>query len=365
MSFNFDVNEQISKLPEQWQPWANIALLIGVLIFLIFSFLRWRQKSGNGKSKTGQTTEINKGVAIKGGKNNQYNVEMTINNGADTEAIIEAVERILFEQEQAGNPLLSDREQAAKIAELSTELELPDQLVVAFLKNILNRDIPRDQWKDALFEAKTAFDNAQRELEELRAKAGIDDEIKDALEAAQRALDTDGEINLQAAETALREARQIWLSQLDQRRDEEDKLILHILITEAELATANFAHDRAADLWEKAAAYEAEADKLFMLDRAGKAWKKAGSLARQERVYQTMFETAKRLAASDPAHTGWQRDLSVSYERLALNADALGNTAQPLWQLACTILQDLDKAGKLAPKDRPALEEICQRASVG
>ena len=91
------------------------------------------------------------------------------------------------------------------------------------------------------------------------------------MDIAQQALDEKGTINIEAAETALREARPKWGTYLAGRRLEEDAITFHALLAEAELATTGFAHERAAKLWEAAAEFLTEREKLLMQDRAGQA----------------------------------------------------------------------------------------------
>ena len=82
------------------------------------------------------------------------------------------------------------------------------------------------------------------------------------------------------------------------------------------------------------------------------------NLPQAETSYQAALEIADRLASRDPDNVGWQRDLAFSYAKLA----GISEDARPLWYQACDIWQNLDRQGKLAPTDRPALEDSCRRA---
>jgi len=53
----------------------------------------------------------------------------------------------------------------------------------------------------------------------------------------------------------------------------------------------------------------------------------AGDLAAARTAYQASLDIRVRLAAADPANTGWQRDLSVSHNKLGDVATAAGDLA--------------------------------------
>ena len=51
----------------------------------------------------------------------------------------------------------------------------------------------------------------------------------------------------------------------------------------------------------------------------------AGDLTAARTAYQASLDIRTRLAAADPANTGWQRDLSVSHNKLGDVAIAAGD----------------------------------------
>ena len=53
----------------------------------------------------------------------------------------------------------------------------------------------------------------------------------------------------------------------------------------------------------------------------------AGDLAAARTAYQASLDIAARLAAADPANTEWQRDLSISHNKLGDVAVAAGDLA--------------------------------------
>jgi hypothetical protein len=70
---------------------------------------------------------------------------------------------------------------------------------------------------------------------------------------------------------------------------------------------------------------------------------------------------AKRLAAGDPSNTEWQRDLSVSYEKLGDVAELEGKAAESIAyrQQAINVLSGLDKRGLyLSPEERQRLQRL-------
>lgn len=73
------------------------------------------------------------------------------------------------------------------------------------------------------------------------------------------------------------------------------------------------------------------------------------------------------MAASDPNNTQWQRDLSVSYAKLAELAEVRkrSSEARTYWKQAFDVLSGIDKRGlHLSPKDREVLEILRQKAGV-
>ena len=62
-------------------------------------------------------------------------------------------------------------------------------------------------------------------------------------------------------------------------------------------------------------------------NRLGDVATAAGDLAAAQAAYQASLDTRTRLAAADPANAGWQRDLSVSHSKLGDVAIAAGDLA--------------------------------------
>ena len=81
-------------------------------------------------------------------------------------------------------------------------------------------------------------------------------------------------------------------------------------------------------------------------NKLGDIARDAGDLTTARTSYQAGLDIAQRLAAADPANTQWQRDLSVSHERLGDIASAAGDltTARTSHQAGLDIAQRLAAA---------------------
>jgi hypothetical protein len=74
----------------------------------------------------------------------------------------------------------------------------------------------------------------------------------------------------------------------------------------------------------------------------------------------------RKLAATDPGNTEWQRDLWVSYWRLADLADRQkkADEAQGYWKQALDLLSGIEERGlHLSPEDRQCLETLHKKVS--
>jgi tetratricopeptide (TPR) repeat protein len=91
-----------------------------------------------------------------------------------------------------------------------------------------------------------------------------------------------------------------------------------------------------------------------------------GQLDAAAQAYRDSLEVRKKLTAADPSNTEWQRDLWVSYGRLADLAERQkkASEAQAYWKQAFDILSAIDKRGlHLSPEDRQFLAGL--RTKVG
>lgn len=92
------------------------------------------------------------------------------------------------------------------------------------------------------------------------------------------------------------------------------------------------------------------------------------TLANARRDYEESHRMAQRLAAGDPSNTEWQRDLYVSYWRMADLAERQNNPreARTYWKQAFDVLSDIDQQGlHLSPEDRQLLETLRGKVGAG
>ena len=85
-----------------------------------------------------------------------------------------------------------------------------------------------------------------------------------------------------------------------------------------------------------------------------------GDLSGALEAYEAMHEILERLAGSDPGNAGWQRDLWVSYWRVA---DMMERTrpaeAREWWQGAYDTLMAMKRSGMfVSAQDEGFLEQI-------
>ncbi|HNI67703.1 MAG TPA: hypothetical protein PKV55_06685, partial [Nitrospira sp.] len=84
-------------------------------------------------------------------------------------------------------------------------------------------------------------------------------------------------------------------------------------------------------------------------------------------AYRDSLTIAKSHAASDPGNTDWQRDLWVSYWKLADLAERQKHIseARGYWKQAFDVLSEIDKRGlHLSPEDRQHLDRLRQKAGL-
>src|SRR5512147_2918064 len=83
-------------------------------------------------------------------------------------------------------------------------------------------------------------------------------------------------------------------------------------------------------------------------NKIGDVLRAQGNLTAALESYQASLAIAERLAGADPGNAGWQRDLAFSHWRLA----QYGNQPRFHWQQVVSILRELEKQGRLAPTDQ-------------
>ena len=112
-------------------------------------------------------------------------------------------------------------------------------------------------------------------------------------------------------------------------------------------------------------------DLSVSLNALGDVRRAQGDLAGALESYGAGLAIAERLAAQDPAHAGWQRDLIVSHWKLAqthLGRAGSREMARQDFEEALRVALQLKDGGRLAPSDDwmiPALEEELAALGAG
>ena len=89
------------------------------------------------------------------------------------------------------------------------------------------------------------------------------------------------------------------------------------------------------------------------------AWDSAGAL----QAYEADLAIAERLAASDPGNAQWQRDLYISYWRMADIGERTGrDDGGEWWRKAYEALVGMKERGMhLTPEDEGFLEQLREK----
>ena len=89
-----------------------------------------------------------------------------------------------------------------------------------------------------------------------------------------------------------------------------------------------------------------------------------GDLAGALAAYRESLAVRQHLALADPSNSGWQRDLFVSYSRMAMMAEQSNSgEAHEWWRKAYETLSALKQRGILLPTDEPYLMQL--KAKLG
>ncbi len=113
---------------------------------------------------------------------------------------------------------------------------------------------------------------------------------------------------------------------------------------------------------------EWQRDLSISYDKLGDVAKAQGQLETAVQAYRDSLEVAQKLAASDPSNTEWQRDLYVSYWRLADLGEKRKAIAEAraYWKQAYDVLSSIDKRGlHVSPEDRQFLAILCEKVRTG
>ena len=98
-------------------------------------------------------------------------------------------------------------------------------------------------------------------------------------------------------------------------------------------------------------------------EKIGDVLRAQGDLAGGLRAYRESLAVRERLAASDPSNAGWQRDLVVSYWKMADIGEQSGQgDAAAWWRKAYDTLASMKQRGIMLPTDAQYLETLREKA---
>ena len=95
-------------------------------------------------------------------------------------------------------------------------------------------------------------------------------------------------------------------------------------------------------------------------ERVGDVLVAQGALADALKAYRDSLAIRERLAKADPGNAGWQVDVAFAYWRLAANGDKPAEN----WRKIIDILQRLDGEGRLAPVHKKWLEQAKEKLTA-
>src|SRR5271166_1669962 len=231
-----------------------------------------------------------------------------------------------------------------KAAELARQLDLTNvttQTVVGFLRVLAKEPaVTLDQVPAKMAEITASYLQMQERLANLSPQ---DDPT--AADLVRRAKEAGQAGRFDEADRLLEQAEARETAAVDQHRRKAAEL----RAARGDNAATQLRYAAAARHYE-AAAYElpqnASEAKAYYLSLAGDKWLTFGSLANANADYQASLAIRERLAKADPGNADWQRDLSVSHNKIGDVRQAQGDLAGALasYQASLAIAERLAKA---------------------
>ncbi len=140
-----------------------------------------------------------------------------------------------------------------RVGELGIEHGASRAEILGLLKDIVGEGVPADQINQAIAQARLNLSATREELERLRSLASEAPEIEPDLAAARAALDNADIMQLEAAQTAIRHARERYFDVISQRRTHESDNLASLYESEASIALSRSRSLDAAQLFGEAA----------------------------------------------------------------------------------------------------------------
>jgi tetratricopeptide (TPR) repeat protein len=260
----------------------------------------------------------------------------TLNAYSRDPADVQQIARLLADRDT----LAAARHEAELRAEkLAGEAQTTKQQMLIFLSILAKQEVKPEQVPATMAEITR---NYQRQQDHYATLAPQDPGAADLVRRAKQATDA-GRFD---------EADRL----LEQAVDRETAAVVEHQIKVAELmaargdnAATQLHYSDAAKHYEAAAAQlppSASDTKAFYLLQAGDMRQTSGNLAAALTSYQASLAIRDRLAKADPGNAGWQRDLSVSQEKIGDVQQAQGDLAAALtsYQASLAIRDRLAKA---------------------
>ena len=230
-----------------------------------------------------------------------------------------------------------------KAAELARQLDLTNvttQTVVGFLRVLAKEPaLTLDQVPAKMAEITASYLQMQERL------ANLSPQDPTAADLVRRAKEAGQSGRFDEADRLLEQAEARETAAVDQHRRKAAEL----RAARGDNAATQLRYADAARHYEAAAdelPENASEEKAYYLSLAGDKWQTFGSLANASADYQASHAICERLAKADPGNAGWQRDLSVSHNKIGDVRQAQGDLAGALasYQASLAIRERLAKA---------------------
>ncbi|MFK7893988.1 MAG: hypothetical protein AB8B63_24450, partial [Granulosicoccus sp.] len=196
-----------------------------------------------------------------------------------------------------------------------------------FLAAIRGEQVPLDKWPVVFGRMILEFQQLGTQIR--NTPVTDDDEITGLVERADEArkrgdFDETKRLLVEASELAAQDIERLANEALESTRQ-----LASLTASRATLAMTQFERTQGARLFEEAAELrrgDESSEVIWWLFEAGDEWQTEGRTHEAQRIYELANTAALSLLAAAPSNTGFQRDVSVSYEKLGNIELRLGNT---------------------------------------
>ncbi len=221
--------------------------------------------------------------------------------------------------------------------------EFSAAIVHGFLATVVGKKVPESDWPRVFNELAGKFlETGSR----IAATPVTNDKIKALIAGAEVARKAG---DLKQTDQLLEEAEKQAIADAAMRQVEfraSSRQAASLLASRASVAFTRLEREKGAKLLERAFEQRADdvaSESFWWLLQASDAWTTAGNSTEALRILERARRAAANQVASDPSNSGWQRDLSVSHERIGNTQSAQGDLAGALksYQASMAIRQKL------------------------